>query len=163
MPAHLRPLLAQGRVMVTNWHIFALQDDTRRRGVIRRGAESDTAFCERVLADLDRTGPKAANILVLNDEAHHAYRSYAAESDLSARTSRSVPVSGLKALTASSAFEASAAASTCRPPRISSRVPAASRASPSTGSYPTSACLMLSSLAWSRFPRIPNWDNRGRT
>ncbi len=77
VPPHLRPLLAQGRVMVTNWHAFALQDDAKKRGVTKRGMESDTAFCDRVLKELD-TLRKAHNILVLNDEAHHAYRFYAA-------------------------------------------------------------------------------------
>ena len=78
VPAHLRPLLLQGRVLVTNWHAFALQDDTKKRGVTNRGVESDTAFCDRVLKDLDELR-KVSNILVLNDEAHHAYRFYAAD------------------------------------------------------------------------------------
>jgi len=72
VPATLRGLLAQGRVLVTNWHAFALQDDTRKHGVVNRGVESDSAFCDRVLSDLGRKG----NLLVLNDEAHHAYRFY---------------------------------------------------------------------------------------
>lgn len=76
VPSHLRPLLSQGRVMVTNWHVFALQDDSTKRGVMNRGAESDTAFSRRVLGELDKKGAKAANLLVLNDEAHHAYRQY---------------------------------------------------------------------------------------
>ena len=37
---------------------------------MQRGAESDAAFCRRVLKEL---GTKQ-NILVINDEAHHAYR-----------------------------------------------------------------------------------------
>jgi type III restriction enzyme len=78
VPPPLRALLAQGRVLVTNWHAFALQDDTKKRSVTNRGVESDTAFCDRVLKDLDELR-KASNILVLNDEAHHAYRFYAAD------------------------------------------------------------------------------------
>lgn len=70
VPPTLRGLLAQGRVLVTNWHVFALQDDTRKRGVVNRGVESDGAFCDRVLGELGRKN----NLLVLNDEAHHAYR-----------------------------------------------------------------------------------------
>jgi type III restriction enzyme len=80
VPENLRPLLAQGRVTVTNWHAFALQDDTRKRSVTNRGVESDTAFCDRVLKDLDELR-KANNIFVINDEAHHAYRFYAAKRD----------------------------------------------------------------------------------
>lgn len=73
VPSHLLPLLVQGKVFVTNWHLFALEDDSRKRGVVKRGAESDAAFCERVLKPLG----KASHLLVLNDEAHHAYRAYA--------------------------------------------------------------------------------------
>lgn len=75
VPPTLRGLLAQGRVLITNWHAFALQDDTRKRGVVNRGVESDSAFCDRVLSELGRKN----NLLVLNDEAHHAYRFYADE------------------------------------------------------------------------------------
>ncbi len=38
--------------------------------MVQLGPESDTAFCSRVLRDL---GPKG-NLLVVNDESHHAYR-----------------------------------------------------------------------------------------
>jgi type III restriction enzyme len=63
--------LHAGRVMVTNWHAFAVADDTRRRGVVKRGRESAGAFANRVLrADLGSKG----NLLVMNDEAHHAWR-----------------------------------------------------------------------------------------
>ncbi|MGB6836508.1 MAG: DEAD/DEAH box helicase family protein [Dehalococcoidia bacterium] len=70
VPRSLMPALAKGRYLITNWHAFLPQDDSRKRSVVKRGPESDTAFCNRVLRDL---GPKQ-NILVLNDEAHHAYR-----------------------------------------------------------------------------------------
>ncbi|MBI3321727.1 MAG: DEAD/DEAH box helicase family protein [Candidatus Omnitrophica bacterium] len=75
VPTHLLSLLMQGKVFVTNWHLFALEDDSKRRGVVKRGVESDTAFCGRVLKPLG----KAGNLLVLNDEAHHAYRVYPKE------------------------------------------------------------------------------------
>ena len=134
VPTHLMPQLAQGRVLVTNWHVFepqSVQTDgakVEKRGVLVRtreairigpktttarnkrdltleeferqvsrglltvldaetdpktGAlkkvfvesaryvESDTALLQRVLG-CDIGGKK--NILVLNDEAHHAYR-----------------------------------------------------------------------------------------
>lgn len=70
VPPGLLPLLGQGRYFITNWHIFQLQDDTGSRSVVQLGPESPAAFANRVLRDL---GPKG-NILVLNDEAHHAYR-----------------------------------------------------------------------------------------
>ncbi len=136
VPRHLMPLLARGRVFVTNWHVFEPQEMGRvgdvpsrviRRGVIeerdelihigeknttahgkryltlqdyeknvsaeiffvkaetkddagklisavvyyRRYVESDSALVERVLG---RELGKKQNLLVLNDEAHHAYR-----------------------------------------------------------------------------------------
>ena len=135
VPPHLMGLLGQGRVMVRNWHSFALQDDGSVGGdnarVVRRGrelrerktvriaekattargtrymtleayrkaqvlgllevvsearnengvpveaevvetryVESDTKWLRRVLED----GARKRNILVFNDEAHHAYR-----------------------------------------------------------------------------------------
>jgi type III restriction enzyme len=62
--------LQQGRFQITNWHLFQPRDDRRSKSVMQRGPESDTAFCRRVLKEL---GNKQ-NILVINDEAHHAYR-----------------------------------------------------------------------------------------
>lgn len=70
LPPALLPQLGQGKFFITNWHLFQLQDDTGTRGVVQLGRESARAFCTRVLRDL---GPKG-NILVINDEAHHAYR-----------------------------------------------------------------------------------------
>lgn len=135
VPQHLMPYLTQGRVLVTNWHLFEKQqmnhggdssrvlrtgveekrpetirigdksttargkrylteDDYRRQvdlGLLRvidekrdtqnrlesvrvettRYVESDTAWMNRVLGQ--EIGGKQ-NILVFNDEAHHAYR-----------------------------------------------------------------------------------------
>jgi type III restriction enzyme len=59
--------------MVTNWHQLAEETDPKR-SVLRRGKESDAAFCKRVLRPL---GEKR-RIMVLNDEAHHAWRPPAA-------------------------------------------------------------------------------------
>ncbi|MDZ4717014.1 MAG: DEAD/DEAH box helicase family protein [Roseiflexaceae bacterium] len=70
VPLGMLPQLGQGKFLITNWHLFLPQDDTNTRGVVKLGPESDAAFCQRVLRDL---GPKG-NLLVLNDEAHHAYR-----------------------------------------------------------------------------------------
>ena len=71
MPRGYRDLLGHGRVFVTNWHAFGVKDDTNKRGVVQRGRESDAAFVRRVLGkDLG----SSQQLLVLNDEAHHAYR-----------------------------------------------------------------------------------------
>ncbi|HTW90181.1 MAG TPA: DEAD/DEAH box helicase family protein [bacterium] len=70
LPGGMLERLQQGRFFITNWHLFSPQDDSRKRSVVQRGAESDAAFCRRSLKEL---GTKK-NILVINDEAHHAYR-----------------------------------------------------------------------------------------
>jgi len=70
VPPGLLERLQQGKFQITNWHLFQPKDDSRSRSVVQRGPESDTAFCRRVLKGL---GSKK-NILVINDEAHHAYR-----------------------------------------------------------------------------------------
>jgi type III restriction enzyme len=70
IPPNLSALMGQGRVMVTNWHALAPETDPRR-SVLRRGAESDAAFCRRVIEPFIG---KKRRILVINDEAHHAYR-----------------------------------------------------------------------------------------
>jgi type III restriction enzyme len=62
--------LAQGKFQVSNWHQLATIRDEGKRQVLQRGEESDPAFCRRVLTEL---GAKS-NLLVFNDEAHHAYR-----------------------------------------------------------------------------------------
>ncbi|MBK5282014.1 MAG: DEAD/DEAH box helicase family protein [Nitrospiraceae bacterium] len=135
VPAHLMPLLTQGRVLVTNWHVLepqaiqtggvgarvtkagvevrtretitissktttargtryltsedferqvaaglltVLREEREKDGTLkkvsvesRRYVESDTALVNRVLGR--EVGGKQ-NILVMNDEAHHAYR-----------------------------------------------------------------------------------------
>ena len=69
VPPQYSGLLGQLRVQVMNWHGLAPQEDPKR-SVLKRGRESDAAFCRRLLTDLAPTG----RVLILNDEAHHAYR-----------------------------------------------------------------------------------------
>ena len=69
IPPQYSKLLGQIKVQVMNWHQLAEKEDPKR-SVMKRGRESDAAFCRRVLTDLSPTG----RVLVLNDEAHHAYR-----------------------------------------------------------------------------------------
>ncbi|HET9401771.1 MAG TPA: hypothetical protein VFO34_12560 [Candidatus Acidoferrales bacterium] len=142
VPTHLMPLLRQGKILVTNWHVFEPQgmqaggvsskvvkagrpvevterinigakttvahgkryltlkeyemqcankmlevvseerddDGTLKRATVRstRYVESDTALVNRVIGQ--EFGGKQ-NLLVLNDEAHHAYRIKQAEHD----------------------------------------------------------------------------------
>jgi type III restriction enzyme len=64
-----RQKLNQAEVLVENWHtLMPLKEPDR--SVVKKGAESDKAFVRRVLGKL--AGFK--DLVVLNDEAHHAYR-----------------------------------------------------------------------------------------
>ncbi|MBI3028452.1 MAG: DEAD/DEAH box helicase family protein [Candidatus Rokubacteria bacterium] len=75
VPPHLMSDLRKGHVLIQNWHVLAQQEMNQVGGVgarvVKRGEESDTALVGRVLGK--EVGGKG-NILVLNDEAHHAYR-----------------------------------------------------------------------------------------
>jgi len=69
IPPQYKSLMGQVKVQVMNWHQLAPKEDPKS-SVVKRGKESDAAFARRVLTDLSSNG----RILVLNDEAHHAYR-----------------------------------------------------------------------------------------
>jgi len=77
VPRSYLDALGKGRYLVTNWHLFLRDDDDGKRGVVQRGRESDAAFVNRALRGLGRK----ENILVINDEAHHAYRPAPAPED----------------------------------------------------------------------------------
>lgn len=71
IPRGMLERLQQGKFWVTNWLILQLRrDEPRAKSVVKRGVESDAAFYRRVLKDLENK----QNLLVFNDEAHHAYR-----------------------------------------------------------------------------------------
>ena len=77
---HLVPLsllhrLRQGKVIVRNWHTLNWETEeqiaNKRKGrVDKRGAKSDEAYVREVLGEMSG----ARNLLVINDEAHHAWR-----------------------------------------------------------------------------------------
>ena len=76
VPPGLEDKLRQGqtcRVLVRNWHKLDWESDeqiNKRRSVDKRGALSDEAYVREVLGEMH----SAENILVINDEAHHAWR-----------------------------------------------------------------------------------------
>jgi type III restriction enzyme len=73
VPAGLRDQLRQGNVRVRNWHVLNWEADDKirkKRTVDKRGAKSDEAYVRDVLGEM----ATARNILVINDEAHHAWR-----------------------------------------------------------------------------------------
>src|SRR5205823_13511580 len=71
-----RHKLRQGqtcRVLIRNWHKLDWETDEqirKKRSVDKRGAKSDEAYVRDVLGEM----AAAQNILVINDEAHHAWR-----------------------------------------------------------------------------------------
>jgi len=73
VPSALMGLLRTGKVLVKNWHSLSWESEEqieRRKSVDKRGAKSDEAYACEVLGDM----AKSNGLLVLNDEAHHAWR-----------------------------------------------------------------------------------------
>ena len=73
VPSAMLDRLRRGRVIVRNWHALNWEGEekvARRRSVDKRGARSDEAYVRDVLGDM----AKARDLLVINDEAHHAWR-----------------------------------------------------------------------------------------
>ena len=76
VPPGLEDKLRQGqtcRVQVRNWHKLDWESEeqlSKRRSVDKRGPLSDEAYVREVLGEMQ----SAENILVINDEAHHAWR-----------------------------------------------------------------------------------------
>ena len=73
VPSPLWDRLRQGKVVVRNWHVLNWDTEeqmARKRSVDKRGVKSDEAYVRDVLGDMAH----ARNLLVVNDEAHHAWR-----------------------------------------------------------------------------------------
>ncbi len=73
VPAALLDKLRQGKVLVRNWHALSWESEEqvkKRRSVDKRGVKSDEAYSREVLGVM----ANARNLLVINDEAHHAWR-----------------------------------------------------------------------------------------
>jgi type III restriction enzyme len=70
VPPGLHDKLRQGKILIRNWHGLMPLDPDAGPKVMKKGAESDEAFTQRVLGEM----ASAHNIIVINDEAHHAWR-----------------------------------------------------------------------------------------
>lgn len=73
VPSGLMDSLRQGKIKIINWHALAWQTEekiAKKKSVDKRGAKSDEAYVKEVLGDM----ANASNIIVINDEAHHAWR-----------------------------------------------------------------------------------------
>lgn len=65
----LRQKLNQAEVLIENWHTL-MPLKMVDRSVVKKGRESDEAYTRRVMGKL----AAHKDIIVINDEAHHAYR-----------------------------------------------------------------------------------------
>lgn len=73
IPSALSDKLYQGRVLIHNWHTLNWETEERiakKKGVDKRGAKSNEAYVREVLGEM----ANAHNIIIINDEAHHAWR-----------------------------------------------------------------------------------------
>lgn len=73
VPSGLLEKLRQGKIIIKNWHVLNWETEeklAKKKSVDKRGAKSDEAYVREVLEEM--AGSK--NILVINDEAHHAWR-----------------------------------------------------------------------------------------
>lgn len=73
IPPGLVEKLRLGKVLIHNWHVLNWESDeqiAKKRSVDKRGALSDEAYTRDVLGEM----ASARHIVVINDEAHHAWR-----------------------------------------------------------------------------------------
>ena len=73
VPVGLMERLRQGKIKIINWHKLAWETEekvAKKRSVDKRGAKSDEAYVREVLGDM----ANCRNLIVINDEAHHAWR-----------------------------------------------------------------------------------------
>ena len=74
VPLDLRERLNKARLEIHNWHALSWETDeklAKKRTVDKRGAWSDGYYARHVLGDVGKSG----RLVVINDEAHHAWRS----------------------------------------------------------------------------------------
>ena len=73
VPPSLVDKLYQGRVVIINWQALAWENEEdlkKKKSVDKRGPKSIEAYAREVLSGISNY----RNILVINDEAHHAWR-----------------------------------------------------------------------------------------
>ena len=73
VPSGLLDKLRQAKVVIRNWQALNWESQerlARKKSVDKRGPKSDEAYAREVLGELST----ARNLLVINDEAHHAWR-----------------------------------------------------------------------------------------
>jgi len=67
IPDSLYDKLRRAKIIIHNWHMLMPIKDAKR-SVVKKGYESTEAFSKRIIGDSSK------NIIIINDEAHHAWR-----------------------------------------------------------------------------------------
>ncbi len=73
IPPGLEEVLRQGAIRITNWHTLQWETEeslAKRHSVDKRGVKSDEVYARDALQEL----ANAKKLVVINDEAHHAWR-----------------------------------------------------------------------------------------
>ena len=73
VPASMKKRLNQAKILIKNWHTLQWDSEEKiekKKSVDKRGVKSDEAYIRDVLGDM----ANARNLIVINDEAHHAWR-----------------------------------------------------------------------------------------
>jgi type III restriction enzyme len=73
VPTDMFDKLRQVQIKVANWHVLSWESQEqvdKKHSVDKRGVKSDEAYTREALAEMSN----AKNIIVINDEAHHAWR-----------------------------------------------------------------------------------------
>lgn len=73
LPPSLYEKLRQGKIIIQNWHQLNWETEdqlAKKKSVDKRGVKSDEAYVREVLGEM----ANSRNIVVINDEAHHAWR-----------------------------------------------------------------------------------------
>ncbi len=73
IPPSLNEKLHQAKILIRNWHALNWESEEKiksKKGVDKRGAKSNEAYTREVLGEI----ANARNLIVINDEAHHAWR-----------------------------------------------------------------------------------------
>ncbi len=78
IPIGMKEMFNQGNVVIHNWHTLAWETAEKiqkRKSVDKRGTKSDTAYVKDILGNAFNEN----DWIVINDEAHHAWRSNPAD------------------------------------------------------------------------------------
>ncbi|MDH4129626.1 MAG: DEAD/DEAH box helicase family protein, partial [Spirochaetota bacterium] len=73
IPTGLMESLLQGKIIIENWHTLSWDSEQNlknKKSVDKRGAKSDKAYVKDILGEMSNS----KSIIVINDEAHHAWR-----------------------------------------------------------------------------------------